>query len=579
MTATPADSDAGKAVLRFQTMNAGSAVSPFLRAMIGASGSIGAGLAMAYSLPPKLFPAIELVGLLPFFAILLLPLGRWGLFWLGTLAGWTAAGVYTAWFFNAFPLTWLNIENFWVGITLTFVGWATINAAVAGPLAGVLLLAARNLLRGNAYDIVRLALLVAAADYLRAFLSAGHPFLIGPGNIAGDNWAVSIWGYALADSYPLRQLAAIGGLYALSAVAALPSALAFVAIAGLIRDRRPMRALGQAATLTAGLLGLALAGGWALGRAYYQPERTMRLAVISSAFYPEDWLVERFPARSAELLTRLLDRASSPVARADIILMPEGSSLASSTNPSPENQRSIINGLLDGDPNRILVNPFPVETGSVDPLHPATNDISIFDGSGSHIGTYPKHFLMPFGEYLPTAFDWVGRRLGYSRWLDQFASRGRIPGKASGVFATPAGAIGVLGCAELISPYVSRKTVREGAEVLLYTASIGILRGSERLRAQNLAIAQIRAAETRRFVAYAANGGHSFFVDPTGRVLWENPAIAPGVKVIEAKTNKTLTPAVRYANWFPLAAMGALLADGLFRHTIRKRQPAVDNSV
>ena len=172
---------------------------------------------------------------------------------------------------------------------------------------------------------------------------------------------------------------------------------------------------------------------------------------------------------------------------------------------------------------------------------------------------------------MPYAFDWFWLIIGQTQWRDQHSSRWRVPGKNNGVFDTEFGTLGVLGCSEIISPFISRRTVKDGAEVLLYTASIAILRNSERLHQQNLAVAKIRAAETRRYLAYAANGGHSFFVGPDGTILWESPAIENGVKIVEAKLNSHLTPAVKYGNWFSFFAIGWLVVDHLIAGRLKQR--------
>ena len=551
--------------------------SPLLRHTVFFSWSVAAGLAFGYSIPPKLFPGIEWIGFVPFLLLLLFPMKRGALFFYGGISFSVATALYTSWMLDAYPLSWLNLPDSWSSFLLTLGAWFAVFS-VPGLAGGIFLVVAKKLLRNNFLDVIRLGLLIAAMDYIRTFLAAWHPFLLGSGSIYGDNWATNILGYSIAEYDALRQLSSIGGLYFLSFIALLPSALIFLWLrafrqngAAVFSSPGSARTEIYASFLVAILFGIFIIGGHALAGWWYTPESTLQVAVVSSNFTPEDWLVSGFPARSSNILTELIRQAARADSPADVILLPEGSALAATTAPDIASYGPVVQSLTGGREGQLLVNLFPrsYPDGSG---RPATNDIYVLEASGATLGAYAKQFLMPFGEYMPYVFDKVGRLAGFSQWLDHQAGPSYTSGKEhNGVFKTRLGSLGILGCSEIISPYVSRIAVKNGAEVLLYTASIGILRGSERLRAQNLAIAQIRAAETRRFVAYATNGGHSFFVGPDGTVLWENPAVAPGVKMVEARTNAVLTPAVKYENWFSFFAIAALLADGAYTAVARRR--------
>ncbi len=536
--------------------------SPVLRFSLFGVWSVFAGLAFASSVPPKLLPGIEWVGLAPFLVLLLFGLNRRELFFYGWLAFTVATGIYTSWMFSAFPPSWLYITNFWVQVGGTLVAWLAI-ITVLGLAGGMFLLLAKILLRGNAADILSLALLIAAMDYGRSLFAAAHPLIWGPGSIARDNWAMNILGYALADYPLLRQVASIGGLYSLSFIVGLTNALLFSVIRTALRSHQTsgerFRKIATPAVVVIGLLFSFTLLGFALANAFYQPGSTIRIAIISTDFSPEDWQVEDFPVRSALLLSRLIRTAAAPEGTADIILMPENSALPSTTPGNEASFAQAAKSLLGNDRYRILINLFP--GGTTMPGAPPI--IILLDSEGEQIGRYVKRFLIPFGEYLPTAFRWTLEALGQTSWLERHANIWYQSGEGSGVFAAPFGTIGVLGCAEIMSPALTRQSVAEGAEILVFTSSTSTLRGSKRLRAQNLAIAQIRAASARRFIAYAANGGHSFFVGPDGTVLWENPLVAPGVKIVAAKTNAAVPPGIRYEIAFPVFAAALLFGSFL----------------
>lgn len=538
--------------------------------------SVLAGLAIGYALPPKLFPGIEWIGLVPFFLIFLLPrTSAKGLFFYGWIAGMVSMGVYTAWFFEALPLTWLQLDpKSWLGPGLTFAAWLAVPVVIPGLWGGLFMVWARAILKNTVWDAFRLALLYAAAEYARTFAIAYEPFTIGTGNIYGDNWGTNIFAYAFADHYALRQIAAMGGIYALTFLAALPSALIFVwlraAIArGNARIGMPWKSLALATTAMLLLfLGLA-ASGPNLAQRFSLPGKKIKIAIVSSSFFPEDWAQGKYRLQSANLFPRLI--ADAEHEKPDVILLPEGSTFASSTPRTILDYQPIIKKLLDPSRYQILINLFLTEDAAYGQSRPHTNNIALFDSQANLVGIYSKRFLMPFGEYMPYAFEWLWRAIGRADWYDRHVNDWRIlSGHSSGVFETPLGTLGVLGCSEILSPYLARNTVNGGAEVLLYTASLSILRGSERLRAQNQAIMQIRSAETRRYLAYAANAGHSAFAGPDGTIIWESPEIEPGVKVVEAELNTGKTPAMRTEQWFGILAVLGLAGEA---YRMRKKRP------
>lgn len=534
-----------------------------------------AGFWMAGAIPPKLFPGIEWVGLVPFFLILLFPkTGLRGTFAYGWLAGAIAMGIYTFWFFETAPLTWLGVESVGQSMPLIILGWLAVPVVIPGLYGGLFAVLGKKLIRGTGGDAVRLALLFAAVEYVRTFAISYEPFTIGAGNIYGDNWGTNIYAYAIADHYALRQLAALVGLYGVTFVAALPSAVVFVWLRAFmcqgaaLFSRTALLKLAPATITVIGFFLSAVLAGPALANSFYQPGKPVKIALVATAFLPEDWVAPGFPLRASETTSKLIKQAAALPEKPEVILLPEGSFVTPAVPNAIAAYGPVIRDLTPDDRRLIVINLFPTESEPYGSARPKSNDIAAFDSEGNLVGIYSKRFLMPFGEYMPYAFNWLWQAIGKTAWIDRHAPRWRVPGNESGVFHTPFGALGVLGCSEILSPYLARNTVRDGGEVLLYTASLSILRGSERLRAQNLALAQLRAAETRRAIVYAANGGHSFFVAPDGEIRWESPEIASDVALVEAPRNTALTPALRFENWFLFAAALVLAGDW---HTARKR--------
>jgi apolipoprotein N-acyltransferase len=134
-------------------------------------------------------------------------------------------------------------------------------------------------------------------------------------------------------------------------------------------------------------------------------------------------------------------------------------------------------------------------------------------------GTYDKHHLVPFGEYVP---------LG-----DYLTFLGKITAQA-GNFSTGDNSFtplefndhtlkvthktGVLICFEILFPSIASKFVKNGADILTSITNDAWF-GDTSAAQQHFSIAVFRAVESRRTVARAANTGISGFIDPKGEIL------------------------------------------------------------
>jgi apolipoprotein N-acyltransferase len=121
------------------------------------------------------------------------------------------------------------------------------------------------------------------------------------------------------------------------------------------------------------------------------------------------------------------------------------------------------------------------------------------------------------------------------------------------------GAVGVAICYELSDGTGLAKAVRDGAQWLLVVANLDPY--PAQLQQQYLALAQLRAIETGRWLVSAANTGPSLVIDPAGRRVASLPAGRSAVASVELRQRSTLTPYDRWGD-SPLVvlAAGAALA-------------------
>lgn len=140
------------------------------------------------------------------------------------------------------------------------------------------------------------------------------------------------------------------------------------------------------------------------------------------------------------------------------------------------------------------------------------NEIAAWSPDGSVAGTYVKHHLVPFGEYVP-----------WRSFLQHFFNLGdvpydAIPGHAAGILRTPAGPLAVMISYEVFFDDLARAGVRAGGQVLVVPTNTASYRSSQ-VPTQELAADRMRAWETGRWLVQVTPTGYSGIVTPTGRVV------------------------------------------------------------
>lgn len=128
-------------------------------------------------------------------------------------------------------------------------------------------------------------------------------------------------------------------------------------------------------------------------------------------------------------------------------------------------------------------------------------------------GTYDKHHLVPFGEYVPLE--------KYLVFLGKITEQAGNFSFGDNIF-TPLKfndhKTGALICFEILFPCIASGFVKNKADFLV-TITNDAWFGYTSAAQQHFSIAVFRAVENRRTVARAANTGISGFIDPTGKIL------------------------------------------------------------
>jgi len=184
--------------------------------------------------------------------------------------------------------------------------------------------------------------------------------------------------------------------------------------------------------------------------------------------------------------------------------------------------------------------------------------------------TYRKTHLVPFTENFPyeDLFPRFYRLLvehDYHFW--EKGTEYTVFDVGGVKFSTPI-------CFEDVFGYISRRFVREGAQIIVNMTNDG-WSGSVAAQMQHMGMAVFRAIENRRSVIRGTNSGMTCTIDPDGRIIDMMEPFSRGylISTVPVYTERT-TLYTRWGNWFALTALSLavlLLLFGLAARIIRSR--------
>jgi apolipoprotein N-acyltransferase len=353
----------------------------------------------------------------------------------------------------------------------------------------------------------------------------------------------------------LRALAPSTGVYGLSFAAALGGA----SLAAAWQGRRRAAA--------GGLLGLALLHGVgaALGAAGSpEPGARLRVAVLQGNI---DQGAKWSPEWAERALVIYEDLTRSAVARgARLVVWPE-----TAVPGSPDADLALRERLaaLAREQGVTLVVGAVGLSGYDAGRRAATGAVRYFDSAYAidpqrgELERYDKTHLVPFGEYVPLRallghfVGAVARGIASADVTAGPAPRSvPLPGLLDSGEALP---VGIPICYELLFPDLMRRFAGDGARVLLAITNDAWY-GRTGAPHQFLVMTAVRAAESGRWIARAANTGVSALIDDGGRVraqtrIFERGLLVDDVEIAAADREPTFY--VRHGDWFAAACWAA----------------------
>ncbi|MFJ3970262.1 apolipoprotein N-acyltransferase [Streptomyces parvus] len=364
-------------------------------------------------------------------------------------------------------------------------------------------------------------------ELVRSWEGLGGPW----GLLGASQWEVS----------PALRVASVGGVWLVSLlVLAVNTGVALLIAAPAART-----AVGVALLVCA----LSVTAMWA-----WAPRPTsagtVRIAVVQPGIVEGPGSVERRLDRGEELTRSLAGRG------VDLVVWGE-SSIGAGAWENPETARRLaeLSRLVGAD---LLVNVDARQTDGSG--RSGIFKSAVLVGPGGPTGDrYDKMRLVPFGEYVPAR-----SLLGWATSVGRAAGEDRLRGDRQVVMTLPDGArglrIGPLVCFETAFPDMSRRLVRDGAQVLVAQSATSTFQGSW-APAQHASLGALRAAENGRPMVHATLTGISAAYGPRGeRVGHPLGTDASAAEVFDLPLARGETLYGRFGDWPVYGALAALAA-------------------
>jgi apolipoprotein N-acyltransferase len=342
------------------------------------------------------------------------------------------------WFWSAYPIDWVEGLSVGVQLTLISVYWITSGLWLSsgGALFGFLsrcILRQSSISRAWALGLIPVVWLLSeiSAAVVFSFFTAG------PGSFLQAYFSFGMIGYLLATTPFGVWAAAVGQVYGLTILMVGISIFLYI----IKKNISTIRFAGVAITLVI----LVSFVSFPLSE---QGNTTQTVIVVDTRFDPQMLSTEFGYEVKFDTLQTAVDAAVAQ--SADVVLLPEDSRyLYGKFIDANSEQVMAYWQFAHPDSRAVVIDSGRYTTQSGETVLRA----SVLDPKNNVVWEFDKQYLVPQGEYVPTAYGAVLRVLGYGRVVDAVAADSSyIPGPLSQTAKLPSHIPGVLFCFESVNP-------------------------------------------------------------------------------------------------------------------------------
>jgi apolipoprotein N-acyltransferase len=371
--------------------------------------------------------------------------------------------------------------------------------------------------------VVTLPVAWTALEWVRTYFPIGFPW--------------NLLGYTAYRNLELIQFAEFTGVYGVSAMIMFVNAVVYAVAFQIYPRRTQALSLGALTFLMAGAF---LFGGLRIARLNAAPsEGSLKIAMVQGNIPQSLKWDPKFLESSIDVYTE--ESLSAARRGADLIVWPEAAAAfffqpddrypAAFSDDARYRQRLLALAAQTRDPILFGAPALGVAQGRMG----FYNRAYLVSGAGQVVAWYDKMQLVPFGEYVPlrSFFGYFVERV-VSGFGDMFA------GTSQTVFTVHGAKLGVLICYESIFPNLARSVVKNGANILVNITNDAWY-GESSAPYQLLAMAAMRAVETKVPMVRVANTGISAVIEPTGAIDARTPLFARGTETERVYWRSTRT--------------------------------------
>ena len=362
-------------------------------------------------------------------------------------------------------------------------------------------------------------------EFLRSFIFS--LVWAGKGATYGDFWNFGNFGFA-ASVTPMAYGGRMFGFYGISFLVVLLNLAIYQLIFGKLKKQ---------AIICLTLVVLVPSLGFILWRG----DRTDSTAKAGLTFLESDFTIQGDYRDDLiyEIKKQNIDKTG-------ILIMPEYSDIFSENDTSGKDSE-LIGIFTNKNKNLNIITSVSLESDAG-----RTNSVVLYNEKGELLKYQDKQFLIPGGEYVPYLYQAILIASGNSSFVvshqqDKTVLKGSKPAEPIEISGVK---YGVLACSGAIAPQYYQGLTKNGAEVLINSASIASMGLDGFYFDQSKQMARFIAVANNKQFVQSSRGGQSYVISKDGKFELQSKGAKTQYFNIDIQPNSSKTLYSNFGEWF-----------------------------